>query len=636
MAKIEKIEILGECEAKKPFKILQSQEGIGKTFLSPDVAVCQECLKELFDPTNRRYLYPLINCTNCGPRYTIITSLPYDRKNTTMAPFKMCRECEKEYNDPSSRFYHAQPIGCLKCGPKVRFDKFEGIEAVQEIRKKIEEGEVVAIKGIGGFHLVAKIEGARKLREIKKRSLKPFALMFPSISTIKNYCNLTPQEEKLLLSKERPIVVVKAKRELKEVAPNLDRLGVFLPYTPIYYLLLQNDPLIVTSANISNTPIALQKKEVEKFTPYILDYEREIARGCDDSVVTQVQGKKLFYRFSRGYAPKSFFIPKNLPSILAIGARKKNSIALAFENSLILSPYIGDISTIESFEYFKKVVEDLKKIYSFKPQIVVFDKHPHYETSLFAKKLTGVKKIPLQHHLAHAYALKAELELIEKKNKELAIFTWDGTGYGDDGKIWGGEVFVEDRRKYHFEYIKIVGGEKAIKRIELIAKSFLKHSNLEVNDPLFEIAYKKGIAFYTSSVGRMFDAIAYFSNLTKIGEYEGYTGMLVEKAYDSSEKGRFEWKIEEGVIKLDWETIIKERKNLPSKFLNTLASIVVEIASRENLGIGLTGGVFQNKTLLELILKEAKGRFCFFPTQTPVNDGGIALGQAWYAIKSLE
>ncbi len=625
------------------FNILKSKESFKEAFLSPDITVCDECLAELREPANKRFNYPLINCTNCGPRFTIIKSLPYDRKNTSMSSFPMCKACESEYNDPANRRYHAQPISCFECGPKVRLKKFEQLEAIKEAAKLLSDKKILAVKGVGGYHLVCRAdvdEAVRKLRDRKKRAKKPFAVMFKSLEEIEKYCDLSKKDKELILSKERPIVVVKKRFEcFNEAAPDIDRLGVFLPYNPIYHLLFDyiDFPLVVTSANISEEPIVKDEDNLSRLNGIYdetLLYDREIVNGCDDSVAVSISDKSLFYRLSRGYAPKSFFIDKNLPSILAVGARQKNSISLGFKNSIILSPHIGDIKNVESFEYFKKMIEVFKRIYSFDPQIVVCDKHPSYETAEFAKSL-GIKVYEVQHHLAHIYAAYAEMALTDHqlKNEKFIGFSWDGTGYGDDGNIWGGEVFIADERRYHFKYFKITGGEKAIKDIRLIAWSLMRAYGFEIKDKLFNLAYEKSInSFYTSSVGRLFDAVAFLSELCEYQDYEGYSGLLIEKAYNGGDD-RYDFKVENSEIEIDFAALISDKKDkIATKFINTFSEIILYIAKQEKLPVILTGGVFQNKTLLEETIKKLKKERIpyFFPTQTPINDGGISLGQLWY------
>jgi len=640
-ARIDEI-VAQECEEEfDDFVILESEEGKNGTLLMPDLSICEDCLKELFDPSDRRYRYPLINCTNCGPRYTIIEDLPYDRKNTTMAPFAMCKACETEYKDPKSRFYHAQPIGCNECGPKVRFGKLEGFGAIEAATEAIKEDKIVAIKGVGGFHLVCRESAAEELRRRKRRSKKPFAVMFGSIEAIEAVCEVSEKERELILSKERPIVVVKKKGGFTGAAPDIDRLGVFLPYSGIYHLLfsLLDEPLIVTSANVSEEPIVKDEDEMERLgiADAVLFYDRKIERSCDDSVVAAAEGKPLFYRLSRGFAPKSFYSPKPFPPILAVGARQKNTIAFAKERSIVLSPHIGDIKNVESFEYFQKVVDDFGRIYDFEPEIVVCDAHPGYETTQFAKGL-GKKVIEVQHHRAHVWAALAELELEHGVHwSEWVGFAWDGTGYGDDGKIWGGEAFVGDERRYRFDYFKICGGEKAIKDTRLQGWSLAKAHGAQLGDRLFEVAYEKNInCFETSSVGRLFDAAAFLAGLCEKVDFDGEAGMLMERAYRGWEIGHYDFTIEP-VIKIDFAALLRDDKPLiPTRFINTLAAIILQIAKKEQKPVILTGGVFQNVTLLSLAVKllRSEGIPYFFPTATPINDGGIALGQVWRAVKN--
>ncbi len=637
LARVDAIEIeKTPCHVFDGFSILESQKSQKSALLLPDMSLCKECERDLFDPASRRYHYPLINCTHCGPRYTIIKDLPYDRKNTSMVAFIMCKECEREYNDPASRFFHAQPIGCNQCGPTLYFEDALGYEAIKRCAKALELGEVVAIKGMGGFHLVGKIETASKIRSIKRRSKKPFALMFPSIEAIKEVCEVSRQEERFITSQERPIVICKAKKVFDEVAPDIDRLGVFLPYSPIYALLFSfiNEPLIVTSANLSDEPIIKDEEEVKKLCSKVLYYDREIVRSCDDSVMTIADKKPLFYRLSRGFAPRSFATSFTMKPTLAVGARQKNTIAIGFENTLIVSPHIGDIKSLQSFEYFKQVVKDLQKMYDIEFEQVVCDKHPKYETSQYARSL-GIMCKELQHHKAHLYAALAEMQLTEHplRDQKFCAFIWDGTGYGDDGNIWGGEVFVGDSRAYHFKYFKIAGGERAIKDLRWQEESLRHAFYEEVDDKVFRLALQYN-AFTTSSVGRLFDAVACLSGLCKVQEYEGYSGLLMEKAYEKEIKEHYDFWLDGREIVIDFAAMFADNKEqIPTKFLNTLAKIVLFIAKKENLPVILSGGVFQNKTLIELCAKELRiNNIDFFiPSLFPPNDGGISLGQIWWA-----
>ena len=641
LAKIETIRIRNiPVQGYEAFTIEKSEKGTKRTFISPDMSICPACKEELFDPTNRRYLYPFINCTHCGPRYTIITDLPYDRKNTTMAPFRMCNECQKEYEDPTSRFFHAQPISCPDCGPRLYLGEYEGYEAVRQAARLLDEEKILAIKGVGGYHLVCKArsQAVAELRKRKRRSKKPFAVMFKDIEAIKEVCDIQEAEERLITSKENPIVIVKKREPFELEAPDIDRLGVFLPYNPIYVLLfdLIDFPLVVTSANISEEPIVKGEEEIEKLriADALLWYDRKIERSCDDSVAVCVEDRPLFYRLGRGFAPRSFKLSSSLPPVLAVGAQQKGTIALGFDDTLIVSPHIGDIANIASFEYFKKVIEDFCKMYDVAPKHVVHDLHPMYETTRYAKSL-GIETHAVQHHLAHVYAVRAEMELSHHpmSDEKFLALAWDGTGLGTDGAIWGGEAFIEDERVVHFGYFDIVGGERAIKDIRLSAWSLARKYGFEMGDELFALGYEKKInSFTTSSVGRLFDAVAYFAQLADRQEYEGYTGLLIEKAYSGGED-RYDFAIEEGAIEIDFSALIQDQKErIPTRFLNTLRDIVVAMAKEFDLPILFSGGVFQNKTLLAITIDklQKEGIPYFFPSIFPINDAAISLGQLWW------
>jgi len=668
----------------KDFKILESEEGYKKTFVSPDISICDNCLKELFDENNRRFLYPLINCTDCGPRYTIIKTLPYDRKNTSMSKFQMCKICEEEYFNPLDRRYHAQPISCFNCGPKT-FLEYENkrVEESKEIFKQaaflIKRGKILAIKGLGGFHLICdatNLKAVKKLRERKKRPLKPFAVMFKDISQIKEVCSLSKEEEALISSKERPIVLVKKRkfhrlerRRFKIsslVALNVDYLGVFLPYTPIHYLLFSHldIPIVATSANLSQEPIIRSKEELERklggVYDAILGNEREILNACDDSVAQIVDGKKVFIRLSRGYAPFSVNLPFRIKrKVLAVGAMQKDTISLAFDRNFILSPHIGDLDSIDAFEYFKRTVETFKRFYDFNPEVVVFDKHPKYDTSKWAKELE-IKKISVYHHLSHIYCALFEAEVLEKMEiKDYLGFSWDGTGYGEDKNIWGGEIFLNDNRVSHFRYFKLLGGEMAVREPRRVAISLLfevfgkdalslpLESVKAFNDSQKSILYKSWErdigSFYTSSVGRIFDAVASLTGVVQILDYEGQSGLYMEKYYDEEIKDLYSFNVKDSIDFFPMiEEIVKDvlrkrsKREIVSKFINTLSEIILHFAKENKESICIfSGGVFQNRVLLLSTVKklEKENLRYFFPSRIPINDGGISAGQLWYAIK---
>ena len=675
LAKIDKISIKHlPPKHYKNFEIKHSKSTSKTTFISPDISICEDCLKEMFDKENRRYLYPFINCTNCGPRYTIIENIPYDRKNTSMKKFKMCEKCKKEYTNPLDRRYHAQPISCYECGPKLSLkwkiengeweemreeellsSKFQVSSIIFEaVGKFLKEGKIGAIKGLGGFHLICDATNENALKELrsrKKRPLKPFAMMFKNIEQIEKYCEINEFEKKLILSKERPIVIVKKKKELKAIADNIDRYGVFLPYTPIHYLLFEfiDFPIVATSANISNEPIIRSFEELNNklggVVDFVLDYNRDIVNACDDSVITCVEDKILTYRLSRGFAPKSFSLNKKIkPNILAVGANQKNTIALSFKDKVILSPHIGDLLTIDSVEYFERTINTFKRLYSFEPDVIVGDLHPQYESTKWAKN-QNLTFHQIQHHFSHILSAMFEFNL----DGDFLGFSFDGTGFGDDGNIWGGEVFVcnkkEYKRVFHFKYFPLIGGEKAIKNPSLTAVNLLKNVDENLAKEFKEYNLIKNLNeenfLKTSSVGRIFDIVAYLGGFMNVNEYEGYSGMRIESFYNGKLKMEnrklFEIKNKEIDISELIRFVALNKGNLEliaTTFLNTLADIIIFISEEINLPVILSGGVFQNKTLMKIILKNIK-RDIYFNQKTPINDGGISLGQIMWGIENL-
>ncbi|QOY52771.1 carbamoyltransferase HypF [Candidatus Sulfurimonas baltica] len=637
----------------RSFEIKQSsKESVKAALVSPDIATCKECLDDIVHVEKYKG-YFATNCTNCGPRYSIVKTVPYDRVNTSMQKFKMCKECEDEYYNPLNRRYHAQPISCNSCGPSLS-------ATILTCAQKIIEGKIVAIKGIGGFHIVCDAtndEVVTKLREFKNRPAKPFAVMCKDVQQIKSLAQVDEKEEELLISKEAPIVILKkgADVDIKlstKIAPHIGRIGCFLPYTALHHILFLHvkNPIVATSANLGSEPIITNVEEIYKklpFVEFVLDFDRDIINAVDDSLVQVVSGKTQVLRLSRGYAPKVIKLPfKSKKKILAVGANAKNSIALVIDDNIILSPHIGDLDSLEAFGFFLRTLESFKNFYDFEPDIIVHDKHPRYETTKWAK-IQNKELVDVQHHLAHIYACKAEFGL----SGDYLGFSFDGTGYGDDGSLWGGEVFLGDKRKYHFKPIKLLGGEKAIKEPRRVALSMLfdKYSLEDVlaldlhvvkSFSLTEIktlhqSYEKNLnAPQSSSVGRLFDGVASLANLLHVQTYEGETGLMCEQNYNLHVEKSFEYKIIDGVIDIEFDFF---DKNIVTKFINTLIEIVVGISKVEKLEVILSGGVFQNKTLLELTcikLEQAKIKY-YHQQETAINDGGIALGQLYYALKNI-
>ena len=565
-----------------------------------------------------------------------------------MQKFTMCESCQDEYMNPSNRRYHAQPISCNSCGPVLS-------KTIESIAKDIKSGKIVAIKGIGGFHIVCDSrnnEAVKKLREFKNRPTKPFALMCKDLEQVQTLADVSEKEGEVLESCEAPIVILKksSTKVIPEfIAPNIDRIGCFLPYTALHHLLFKylDNPIVATSANLNNEPIIIDAKEIQKKLPFvdsILDFDRDILNGVDDSLVQIVGSKIQTLRLSRGYAPKVIKLPfKSQKKILAVGANAKNSIAFVIDDNIILSPHIGDLDSLEAFKFFTKTIETFKSFYNFEPDLIVHDKHPNYETSKWAKQ-QGKELIDVQHHLAHIYACKAEFGL----SRDYLGFSFDGTGFGYDGTLWGGEVFVGDKRKYSFKQIKLLGADKAIKEPRRVALSMIfdKYALEEImsldlklvksfKDSEIKILHQSHSqnlnAPLSSSVGRVFDAMASFSNLLQFQSYEGEAGLVCEQNYNKDITRTFEYRIIDGVIDIDFDFFDKD---IVSVFINTLVEIVLDISKIEKLDVILSGGVFQNKTLLELIIQEfEKEEITYFHQQeTAINDGGIALGQAYYNI----
>ncbi len=680
LARIDKI-LANEIATKKKytkFEIKKSESKHTKsTVISPDMAVCDECIKDINDKNNFRYNYALTNCTNCGPRYSIIKTVPYDRVNTSMSEFKLCKKCEQEYKNPLNRRYHAQPIACEKCGPSISlYDKnkkllSKNIQAIEQIAHFINQGKIVAIKGLGGFHLVCDStnnEVIKKLREKKQRPNKPFAVMFKDMKSLKEHTKVSKKEEELLGSIKKPIVLVKKSKTStlsKLLAPKISHLGVFLAYTPLHHLLFRylKNPIVATSANLKGEPIIKSCDEIienlSNIIDFVLDFNRDIINACDDSILQVIKNNAFILRNARGYAPNTLKLENKVSkSILCLGASQKSTISLVFEDNLILSPYIGTLDSIKSMQYFENTIKTFKRFYNFSPQIIVCDKHPKYLSTQFALKLKEdnptMKLIQIQHHYAHTLATMAE----HKLKKDVLAFCFDGTGYGDDGNIWGGEVFICNKKEYkrihHIKYFKLLGGELAIKEPRRIALSLLFDNftleeilNLKIEliktftkqeiRVLYQMWQKNLNSPKTSSIGRLFDAIASFCNLCHIQDFEGQTGLYIEEYYNKNIKGFYPFKLD--AENIDISPMIKEivkdedKEIICTKFINTLIEIMIQISKKnKNLDIVISGGVFQNKVFLALILDEfeKEKRKVHFPSLIPLNDSSISIGQAYF------
>lgn len=660
------------------FEIRESREaGEKNALILPDITVCEECLDEITDPKDRRFLYPFTNCTNCGPRFTIINSLPYDRKNTSMKTFRMCADCDKEYHLPQDRRFHAQPNACDACGPWISLYDCDGKlicereESLEKAVHLLRKGYIVAVKGIGGYHLVCDAtseETVSRLRKRKHREEKPMAVMFPDPDMIKKEVYLGVLEERAVNSVEKPIVIVNRRETgtlAKAVSPENSTVGVFLPYTPLHYMLLRKfrKPVVATSANISDEPIA--KDEPDAFTrllgiaDYFLSHNREIVRRCDDSVVRIVAERQVPVRRSRGYAPLPVTVPFRFREpVLALGPYMNNTVAVGMDNRVFLSQHIGDLDTPLAVEFYEETIHDLLRLFDVKPETVVSDMHPGYYSTKYGEKNYGDKLLKVQHHFAHVLSCMIENEM--PSESEVIGFAFDGTGYGADKTIWGGEVFIASyrgfKRMFHMEPYKLPGGEKAVQEPYRTAFSLLYETfgekALELDllplsrdeKEFFINMLKKDInSPVTTSMGRLFDGVASLIGLTHRASYHAQPAIALEQsALRSSETGSYPCIVKNNMIYqfAVIDRMVEEvhagvpKELIARKFHNTIIELIIAIAetAREETGINtvaLSGGVFQNVILLENSFRNLKERG-FTPLIhqiVPPNDGGISLGQ---------
>lgn len=693
------------------FDILHSQS-LPSAFqpISPDVAICDDCLRELFDPANRRYRYPFINCTNCGPRFTIIKDIPYDRPKTTMAGFTLCPDCEREYKDPLNRRFHAQPVACPVCGPHVwlemspgfqvsGFKSSEGDGAIQKARELLAEGKIVAIKGLGGFHLACDATNASAVTELRRRKLrvdKPFALMMPNLETVERHCFISEAERGLLVSAARPIVLLKRRPEsniVPEAAPKQDWLGVMLPYTPLHYLLFSDPlhlssftfpPLVMTSGNLSEEPIATDNDEARERLSSLADaflfHNRDIHIRCDDSVVRSITNDQLLrslpkgpitypLRRSRGYSPFPVKLPFEAPQILATGSELKNTFCITHQHYAFLSHHIGDMENYETLKSFEQGVEHFERLFRIKPAAIACDLHPNYLAARYAQERARRENLPIfhiQHHHAHIAACMAEHGL--DGSRPVIGLAFDGTGYGDDGAIWGGEILAADYRGYQrvgqLEYFPLPGGDASIRKPARTALALLWSLGLEWDDRLAPVnefcaddrtllrtqLEKRINTPMTSSLGRLFDAAAALAGVRQSVNYEAQAAVEFEALADRLEAGKypFEWSPPQVRVRGAVEALIADAlAGIPipvmsARFHNGLAEVCraacVEV--RERLGINevaLSGGVWQNITLLRRVLPllESAGFKVYIHREVPTNDGGLSLGQAMIAANRL-
>lgn len=671
------------------FQIDKSENTATKSLVTPpDSYVCKECLDELFNPHDRRYYYPFINCIQCGPRYSIITDIPYDRPNTTMQHFHMCEACKLEYENPLNRRFHAQPIACPQCGPILKLYNNENQivssqNPIKDIVDLLKQGKVLAVKGLGGYHLMVDPFNSKALallRERKKREEKPFGLVFSSVEDCRSFCDLTLHEEQLLLSTERPIVLAKKSKNqgLSDlVAPRNLYFGIMLAYTPLQHLILRNNftCLVCTSANISDEPI-IHEDNITQLTTvadFVVSHDRGIHAFVDDSVIRSVKGhindEVQIIRRARGYVPKTLPCSSDHHrKILALGSELKNTICIVKNGMFLQSQHIGDLKNQSTYKSFQKVIEHYKKIFDFEPEIAACDLHPNFLNTSYANKL----KIPLirvQHHYAHLCACMAENHF----NQDAIGVIFDGMGYGIDGNIWGGEFLVGNYREFqrvaHFEYFQLPGGDICRKKIIIPAFSYLLkalHTQEEIlkhwAPPLSEAEmelYQKMIKAninspLTSSVGRIFDIAAALTGLCNYSAYEGQAAIILEQSittnnYDLAESYPYYFYLKDNnyLISLNetFLSILRDRNtgvpigSISFRFHNTIVKIIYEMClqirkERQIQTVALSGGCFQNKFLLECTIQvlSNNGFKVIYHRDFPTNDGGISLGQAAHVI----
>lgn len=673
---------------EKAFKIVQSQAGAERqALISPDMGICDECLRELFDPADRRYRYPFINCTNCGPRFTITQDVPYDREKTTMRVFPMCPACQAEYDDPLNRRFHAQPNACPVCGPQVTLLDMDGqpvecADPILEAAQRLMAGAILAIKGIGGYHLACNAldaEAVQRLRQQKQREAKPFALMVPSLETARRLCLVSEAEALLLQSHRRPIALLQQRPGnpiVQAVAPAYTTLGLMLPYAPLHYLLLDvcagvcearcPVALVMTSGNLSDEPIVYQDREARERLAFIADgvltHNREIYWRCDDSVTRIAAGGEQLCRRSRGYAPEPLSLKVEAPvPLLACGGHLKNTFCLVKGNRAFISHHIGDLENLEALTSFREGIDHFKRLFDIEPQAVAYDVHPEYLATKYALESDIPRKIGVQHHHAHIASVLAEHGLTGPVIGVAA----DGTGFGTDGAIWGCEIFSADlegfQRLAHLAYAPLPGGDQAVRQTWRMAAVYLAEAYgdaflnqdipfvRQLDRPkwhaLAQMIERKLNSPATSSLGRLFDAVAALVGIRSQALYEGQAAIELEMRATSA-SGSYPFAIEDGApAKLDVRPLIRALvtdlqaktpvATIAGRFHVSVALMLAEACrrAREQTGlcaVALSGGVFQNRLLLERLLEllEEMDFHVHINRLVPPNDGGLSLGQA--------
>jgi hydrogenase maturation protein HypF len=661
------------------FEIRESTSaGPKSALILPDIALCPACRAELHDPANRRHRYPFINCTHCGPRFSIVLSLPYDRPHTTMRDFVLCEACRREYEDPGDRRFHAQPNGCPDCGPRLAWWTPEGEEqavgdhALRQAERTIREGRVVAVKGLGGFHLMVDArnpDAVQALRHRKHREEKPFACMAPSLDVVRELCRVTPLEEQILRSPEAPIVLLRKRRPdgvATGVAPSNPYLGLMLPYTPLHDLLMTDlgFPVVATSGNRSEEPICTDEREAIHRLAGLADgfliHNRPIARHVDDSIVSVVAGQEQVLRRARGYAPFPIRSSRPVDGILAVGGHLKNAVALGVGHDLFVSQHIGDLETEAADRAFRSVIDDFQRLYEVRPTRIAHDLHPDYASTRYALAF-GATAVPVQHHFAHIAAVMLENQV----EPPLLGVSWDGTGYGLDGTVWGGE-FVWVDEDAHFTRVgrlrpfPLPGGEAAVRepRRSALGLLFAWRGEEVLDEPdwlpvrafssnelrVLRRMLRRGVSTpTTTSMGRLFDGIASMIGLCQRSRHEGQAAMALEHRIEAEQPPAgysCTW-LDGAPYEMDWfqtlEGISRDWKSgrpaadIAARFHATLVDAVADLAGRLRASkVVLGGGCFQNRILTAWTLERlrADGLSAYHAQRIPPNDGGLAVGQA--------
>ncbi len=679
---------------ERGFHILASQDATATAaaLIPPDVSICADCLRELRDPTNRRFRYPFINCTNCGPRFTIITATPYDRPNTTMARFALCEDCAREYHDPRDRRFHAQPIACPRCGPHVWLEerhsgrRHQGEAAIQAAREALRAGQIIAIKGIGGFQLACDATNqtaVQLLRARKGRPAKPFAVMVDALDTARQFAEITAAEAALLDSREKPIVLLRKRRQPEllladDVAPSNAWIGVMLPYTPLHVLLLEDmPPLVMTSGNVSDEPICTTNDEARTQLASIADalllHNRDIHIWCDDSVARVFEGAPLLLRRARGYVPLPMHLPAAVPPVLAAGGDLKAALCLAAGHHAWLSQHIGDVAQWLARQALARAADHFMRLFRVQPERVACDLHPAYLSAQWAEALAaerGLSLVRVQHHHAHIVACMVEHGL-PPQARAIGV-SFDGTGYGSDGAIWGGEVLIADAQSFvrvaHLRYIPLPGGDAAVRRPYRAALAHLWAAGIAWDEdlpctracpPAEQAVLRQQLArslhcVPTSSIGRLFDALAALLGCAPTVSFEAQAAIELESAALEADEDAppyphaCEWLTGAGSAQLDpaplFAQVIADWRagvavsHIARRVHATVAEWIAEACERARQlsqlnHVVLSGGVFQNTLLLDMAIRalRARGFEVLWPRLAPTNDGGLALGQVLIA-----